>query len=508
MNALSKTRAFLEVADQFKLGTLPTETPHPKTKGLDHLAKTDLPQAIAVLKDLDIDLLQVIWQKRQELLFLMNQVKQTISQGHKIYLCGCGATGRLSLVLETLWREVASEQEASRVISFMAGGDCAFIKSIEKFEDFPEYGARQLTDLGFADGDLLISTTEGGETPFVIGATEKAASISSNHPFFLYCNPDDVLVQKVERSRLVINNPNIHKINLYTGPMGLTGSTRMQASTILMMAVGFGLFYCHRSMHDLESDITAFRNNFEKLDFAFLAPFIAKESEIYKRGEYVLYQCDESLGISIITDTTERAPTFSLYGFENFDEPHHITSWSYLYFPHAANAREAWNKLFRRSPRTFKWEGVDFKTDEERIMGFDFSSQLLKKRAGVPAAKQHFFEIYRTDTGISFKFEELQHHIPIKFANNLFEHTLLKCLLNIHSTLVMGRMDRYRSNIMTWVRPSNNKLIDRTVRFATLLLQERGVQPHYDRLVQMCFEGLEKLPHDESIVEYLVSSYR
>jgi len=47
----------------------------------------------------------------------------------------------------------------------MAGGDVALIHSIEKFEDFPDFGERQLRELGFKQGDLLISCSEGGE-PF------------------------------------------------------------------------------------------------------------------------------------------------------------------------------------------------------------------------------------------------------------------------------------------------------------------------------------------------------
>ena len=42
----------------------------------------------------------------------------------------------------------------------MAGGDVALIRSIENFEDFPNYGARQLREAGFKDGDLLIGSSE------------------------------------------------------------------------------------------------------------------------------------------------------------------------------------------------------------------------------------------------------------------------------------------------------------------------------------------------------------
>lgn len=44
----------------------------------------------------------------------------------------------------------------------MAGGDAALIKSIEDFEDHPEFAEQQLIQLGFKENDLLIGSTEGG----------------------------------------------------------------------------------------------------------------------------------------------------------------------------------------------------------------------------------------------------------------------------------------------------------------------------------------------------------
>lgn len=106
---------------------------------------------------------------------------------------------------------------------------------------------KQLFEMGFIDGDLLISCTEGGETPFVIGATETAARLSSNKPCFLYCNPDEVLYQSVRRSRRVIEDRNVIKVNCDVGPMAITGSTRMQASTVLMAVAGISLFNSFKS---------------------------------------------------------------------------------------------------------------------------------------------------------------------------------------------------------------------------------------------------------------------
>jgi N-acetylmuramic acid 6-phosphate etherase len=127
---------------------------------------------------------------------------ETLQSGHRVILCGCGATGRLSLVLDSIWKARAkgqsrkSEQrlDPDSVTAFMAGGDIALVRAVENFEDIPEFGARQLHELDFHDSDLLVSTTEGGETPFVIGATEEAARMSKRKPWFLYCNPDAALL--------------------------------------------------------------------------------------------------------------------------------------------------------------------------------------------------------------------------------------------------------------------------------------------------------------------------
>ncbi len=208
----------------------------------------NLPEAIKVLKELDNDTVKVLIDKTKQICDLKNKINETLKAGNNIFFCGCGATGRLSLTIETLWRQVhKGDGLKDRVFSFMSGGDVALIRSIENFEDYPQYGARQLIEAGFKPGDLLISTTEGGETPFVIGATEKAALISDRKPFFLYCNPDDILCEVAERSKLVIQNQHIEKINLTVGPMAVTGSTRMQSSTILLAAAGIAMLYSSES---------------------------------------------------------------------------------------------------------------------------------------------------------------------------------------------------------------------------------------------------------------------
>jgi N-acetylmuramic acid 6-phosphate etherase len=364
-----------------------------------------------------------------------------------------------------------------------------------------------LRELGFEEGDLLISCTEGGETPFVIGATDAACEISSRVPYFLYCNPDDILVATTERSRKVILNDNIKKINLTVGPMALTGSTRMQATTVLMYFVGLALWFVDDSFEDLQNEISNMLSFVEKTNFNFLEQFIKREAEIYLREEYLYYEADRDLGISILTDTTERSPTFSLYPFENQNDELKKPSLSYLLFNKSPDKESAWRELLQRDPRTFHWKEVTKETTQERLMGFDFSSQLLVHRKTYLNVPHHHFKILlnKEHHSLDFILDELKHQVPLNSLNFLSTHLILKILLNSHSTILMGRLNRYESNLMTWVRASNFKLIDRTVRYAQNLLRQKGKDVSYEQLVYTCFRLKETTARDEALVLKIVA---
>ena len=137
--------------------------------------------------------MDILKTKIPELEHLYRAINDTVETGGRIFICGCGATGRLSIVLETLWRQETRQlhQEwEDRVISFMAGGDAALIKSIEDFEDHPEFAEQQVVELGFRENDLMIGSTEGGETSWVIGAVWKSTELTKRKPYILYGNTD------------------------------------------------------------------------------------------------------------------------------------------------------------------------------------------------------------------------------------------------------------------------------------------------------------------------------
>ena len=177
------------------------------------------------------------------------EVAGRLRRGGRVFFTGCGSTGRLSIQLVSIWRDFWQRQRArglacapsaaeweDRAFSVMAGGDFALIKSVEGFEDFTAFGKKQIGDLGVSARDVVFAITEGGETSFVIGTAWKGVEAGAK-VYFVYNNPDEILCAHVERSREVIQDPRIEKINLTTGPMAITGSTRMQATTIQLCVV-------------------------------------------------------------------------------------------------------------------------------------------------------------------------------------------------------------------------------------------------------------------------------
>lgn len=496
----SSSLEFLEIAAQFHLGELPTEARHPKTKNLSRLSQTDLEGALRLLHEVERDALDLAFAPSlDDIRELTRAIRATWDQGGRIFLGGCGATGRLSVSLEALWRKECATRstpfQANDVVSFIAGGDYALVRSIENFEDHPAYGAQQLRDLGFSKKDLLIAITEGGETPFVIGAALEATTISALPTWFLYCNTQDSL-RAIERSREIFDHPRIRSLSLPTGPMALAGSTRLQASTVLMLAAGSTLFAANDHT-DPVLQIQAFQQTLKAADFTVLAPLISREAEAYAKGIRCLHAATE-YAVTVLTDTTERSPTFSIAPFENDLFPNDGKAWTYLTVPGTDTAAAAWNAVLMRAPRPLTWKSVARKYDASVMSGFNFSSEVIERRKrqiGAPLVYSVESEHGNLRLSIGGRTAALPCHV-----SRLNQHLILKCALNMSSTLVMGRLGRFESNLMLFVKASNNKLIDRSIRFILLLLSDRNLKFKYEDVCHALFEVRATLGSEESIV--------
>jgi len=483
-----KIRIFWKQHAKFRHNPLITEQPNPKTLDLSNLAKTDIFKAIETLLHVDLDALDKLFFYVTKFKTLQESIKKTISSNRKILICGCGASGRLALALESAYAEKFKIHNVVKAI--IAGGDNALVKSIEGFEDIGEYGVKQLHLAGFQDGDLIIGITASGDSPFVISALQEALKYSQT-PWLLHCNTNESLIGR--NADHIAKNKLLNTIELNVGPMALTGSTRMQAATVSLLAIGLPLFY-----ENIEQTLNNLISYLRKINISNFGKIIKLESEIYKNKEFIFYETTPELAQTVLTDTTERAPTFNLPPFENFNDYCQIPSPSYLLLKSCNNSKEAWNKLLGRSPNTLDWNKS---TSLEQLYGFDFSKNIIQKRESY-ASPFHIFNISLSKNILSFELEGSLFELAVDDFDLFSTQIILKVILNISSTLIMGRLGYYTGNLMTHLNPSNSKLIDRTIRYVDFTLTEKyGIRVDYNEIAKAIFIELPKLKPNESVVE-------
>ncbi len=161
--------------------------------------------------------------------------------------------------------------------------------------------------------------------------------------------------------------------------------------------------------------------------------------------------------------------------------------------------------LLGRDPRTVEWPELGGAINTARLYGHDFSRNIIRLRKSYLKENSLFtFSIREQGNTVVLELNDSRLELDFNGLDVLSEHIVLKMLLNIHSTLVMGRLGRYEGNLMTWLRSSNNKLIDRTIRYARLLLDGKGIDADYEDVCYACFAEMEAIRPDQPIVLFTV----
>jgi len=395
----SESIDYVQNKTQFQLHTLLTEQRHPKTWDLSERIQRDCERGLRLLFSVDEDIvekLEALAREKETLEQAAQAVEQALLSKQKIYIYGCGATGRLAKQMEStfwrpfwqkarkkrrIWSKIKShlgDNVENQLIGEMTGGDRALISSLEGFEDLLLIGRLQLEDRKVERGDVVICVTEGGETSSVIGtilaALDQWRTAASYDPentkkklYFIYNNPDEKL-RPFDRSRKVLGEPGITKINLTTGPQSITGSTRMQATTIETFVVGNILqqaldrslrkFLSKKEMAALgfkselrlEDKLKEFSYILEqvKSSLSDIAKFTQLEAQTYENEHFSTYFAQKGL-ITVFIDSTERSPTFRLFPLDTVKEAER-KSWIQVWTP-AADLQDAWQAFLGRSFR-------------------------------------------------------------------------------------------------------------------------------------------------------------
>ena len=524
--AKTAARNFLDNETEFHLGFLPTEQSNPLTRNLDCAFAASTREGVGLLQRADREVLPMARKifASDEFRRMTEIGLRTVKGGGRIVFSGCGATGRLSILLESMWREYCAAHpgtaRADSVASIMTGGDYALIRSVEFFEDYQSFGRRQVADLGMGENDMLVAITEGGETSSVIGTVKEAVERNCA-VFLLFNNPAALLRERLVRCREVIDDPAVTVLDLCCGPMAIAGSTRMQATTSEQLVGGALLeTILAQLLPELpppENFADAFEQVLDHLESAASVDVIAGEIDfeaaIYAEHGKVTYFANDYL-LDLFTDTTERSPTFMLPPFRRKDDPATVPSWAFVKNP-CGSTRETWSRMLRRAPRCLEWTPADYATmgAPEKITAapphIGVEDLYLMEVGCEPAPERYAGKkdaaVLLTIPGapgnseLAAAFETAAAPYPLRHILTLssgapdsplglMHHMAVKLALNTISTGTMVKLGRVAGNWMSFVDISNKKLVDRAIR----LISELGAIP-YEEACFALFEAVDEM---------------
>jgi N-acetylmuramic acid 6-phosphate etherase len=353
---------FVQEKTQFQLHDLPAEQRHPKTWNLSERIDQDLEAGFHMLFSVDEDIIARLGSLEKEeksLEMTVRAAAEAILTGHKIYIFGGEETGRWTKQVESsLWRpfwrdlkenrKIWSKLSASvgdsiedRLIGEMPGADRSLIHPLAGLDDLMLFGRLQLVERGIEPGDVVICVSGSGVTPAVIGTISEAFDQwKKRYPydaekirkrFFFFLNDPEEALLSFDHVRAVMEEPGITKIDLTTGPQALTGSLRLQASTIDDFVVGNIIQAAvDQALRQVLSDkemehlgfgepvvITEKLGEFSKIlkKVERIIPSIARlslwEENAYREGHTITYSALKGLS-TVFNDCAERSSTFFL----------------------------------------------------------------------------------------------------------------------------------------------------------------------------------------------------
>ncbi len=550
--AKEDARHFLENDGQYRMGYVDAERPHPLTRRLSQSYAASMEDGIRLIFSVDAQMAGRAAQTLQteEYAAFADTIRATLKQGGKVIFSGCGSSGRLSMRLEQSWRnaleKLSKKYPQARdalcaklefVGNIMTGGDYAVIRAVESFEDSSALGKAQAKQCCFGPKDLLVGVTATGETTSILGTAAQALEDGAN-VYMLICSDHRPLIEKMERAKVIYENPRCAVLNLPCGPMALTGSTRMQSSSFEQFTAAVALEGALWDILEGSGIPNGFQGyswygqQFENLTkqlladkcVALLAEASACEQKLYEQEGLITLFADEYL-LDVLTDTTERAPTFMTPPFCSADMVGQNQSWAFVKNPNYPTD-EAWERCFLRQPNCIEWGKETYEalglTQRQIEKIPDISGKALKRfiignepapeRENAPAshalwvdakaAPESFYSQARNYTSHSqLTLEDAGLSLP-ETAMDLYEHLAIKLMLNTLSTGVMARMGRISGNWMTCLAMSNKKLVDRSARIVADLCcvsYEQALEEVYYAKAYTEAAGLLRSPAQEAI---------
>lgn len=200
---------------------LPTEQRNEATAQIDQLSTLDM---VRLINQEDHKVAEAVHAVLPQIAEAIDRIVPALASGGRLIYCGCGTSGRLG-ILDAVECPPTYSVSPELVQGIIAGGMGAIFKAVEGAEDDPELGRRDLKQLQFGSGDILVGIAASGRTPYVLGAMayakEQGAAVIA-----VTCAPGS----PIDRAADIGIAPT-------PGAEVITGSTRMKSGTAQKMVL-------------------------------------------------------------------------------------------------------------------------------------------------------------------------------------------------------------------------------------------------------------------------------
>jgi N-acetylmuramic acid 6-phosphate etherase len=198
-----------------------TEEPNPRSKEIDRL---DTSEILRVMNEEDKTVANVVEKALPAISQAVDAIVERLHKDGRLIYIGAGTSGRLGL-LDAVECVPTFSTSPELVQGILAGGEAAFIRSVENIEDISEAGEADLRAVNLTAQDVVVGIAASGRTPYVLGALAYARSIGA-YTIGISCNVPAPVLENVDTA-----------IPIPIGSEVIAGSTRLKSGTAQKMVL-------------------------------------------------------------------------------------------------------------------------------------------------------------------------------------------------------------------------------------------------------------------------------
>ena len=190
----------------------------------DHLEQMTVLELLEHINDEDMLVAEAVRKAMPQIEALVEAIEPRMKRGGRLFYVGAGTSGRLG-VLDASELPPTFGISEDWVVGIIAGGNEALRHAVEKAEDNPEQGWRDVLAYRPDADDCVIGIAASGTTPYVNGAVSHA----KKNGLLTGCitsNPETPLAAVAD-----------YPIETIVGPEFVTGSSRMKSGTAQKMVL-------------------------------------------------------------------------------------------------------------------------------------------------------------------------------------------------------------------------------------------------------------------------------